>query len=78
MDTKEKETITVQTIINAPIEKVWKLWTSPQDITHWNNASDEWHTHGQKMICAQAENLFCEWKRKTAVWVLISVEFMIP
>lgn len=36
--------ITVQCTINAPIEKVWGSWTSPQHITKWNNASDDWHT----------------------------------
>ncbi len=37
-------TITVETTINAPIEKVWKTWTTPEDIMQWNNASDDWHT----------------------------------
>ena len=37
-------TITVQTEINAPIEKVWKLWNTPGDIMQWNNMSAEWHT----------------------------------
>lgn len=37
-------TITVQTEINAPIEKVWKLWNTPEDIMQWNNMSAEWHT----------------------------------
>lgn len=41
---KEKTVITVQTVINAPIENVWKLWTTPEHITKWNNASDDWHT----------------------------------
>lgn len=36
--------ITVQNKVNAPIEKVWKCWTSPEHITKWNNASDDWHT----------------------------------
>jgi uncharacterized protein YndB with AHSA1/START domain len=22
----------------------WKLWTEPQHIMQWNNASDDWHT----------------------------------
>lgn len=44
MDTKEKTFITVQTAINAPIEKIWKLWTTPEHIIKWNNASDDWHT----------------------------------
>jgi uncharacterized protein YndB with AHSA1/START domain len=43
MDT-EKTTITVQTAINAPVEKVWKLWTTPEHIIKWNNASVDWHT----------------------------------
>lgn len=37
-------TITVQTEINAPIEKVWKLWNTPEDIMQWNNMSADWHT----------------------------------
>jgi uncharacterized protein YndB with AHSA1/START domain len=36
--------ITVQTTVNAPVEKVWQFWTKPEHITQWNNASDEWHT----------------------------------
>ncbi len=34
--------ITVQTIINAPIEKVWACWTEPEHITKWCFASDDW------------------------------------
>lgn len=36
--------ISVQTIISAPIEKVWELWTLPEHIKNWNNASPDWHT----------------------------------
>ncbi|WP_347050508.1 SRPBCC domain-containing protein [Flavobacterium olei] len=36
--------ISVQTIINASIEKVWELWTLPQHIIKWNYPSQEWHT----------------------------------
>ncbi len=35
--------ITVSASINAPIEKVWKLWSTPEDIMQWCNASDDWH-----------------------------------
>lgn len=42
MEAKNK--ITVETTVKAPIEKVWKTWTMPSDITKWNNASDDWHT----------------------------------
>jgi uncharacterized protein YndB with AHSA1/START domain len=43
-ETNKKTLITVQTKINAPVEKVWKHWTTPKDIVRWNNASDDWHT----------------------------------
>jgi len=36
--------ITVETIIKAPIESVWRAWTTPDDIKQWNTASPEWHT----------------------------------
>jgi uncharacterized protein YndB with AHSA1/START domain len=42
--TTEKTVITVEATVNAPMEKVWKLWTGPEDIKKWNNASDDWHT----------------------------------
>ncbi|MBP3966210.1 SRPBCC family protein [Paenibacillus lignilyticus] len=38
------EKLTVQTVVNLPVEKVWKYWTEPAHITQWNNASDDWHT----------------------------------
>lgn len=44
MEIKEKEWIIVETTIKSPIEKVWELWTSPEHIIHWNNASEDWHT----------------------------------
>ena len=36
--------ITVETTVGAPVESVWKAWTMPADIVHWNAASDDWHT----------------------------------
>ncbi len=39
-----KTHITVKTIIQAPVDKVWKLWTEPDHIMKWNSASDDWHT----------------------------------
>ena len=44
METIKKTLITVETTVNAPVEKVWKTWTSSEHITKWNNASDDWHT----------------------------------
>ncbi|WP_183557519.1 SRPBCC family protein [Mucilaginibacter sp. SP1R1] len=43
METASKTTITVKSIINAPIEKVWECWTNPEHITQWCQASEDWH-----------------------------------
>jgi uncharacterized protein YndB with AHSA1/START domain len=40
----EKKTITVQAVIDAPVEQVWKLYTEPEHVMKWNNASDDWYT----------------------------------
>jgi uncharacterized protein YndB with AHSA1/START domain len=37
-------TITVAATVNAPIEKVWNYWSSPEHIIQWNSAADDWHT----------------------------------
>jgi len=42
--TIEKTQITVETTVEAPVEKAWTLWTNPESITEWNSASPEWHT----------------------------------
>ncbi len=36
--------ITVETTVAAPIAEVWRAYTTPEDIRHWNAASDDWHT----------------------------------
>ena len=36
--------ITVETNVAAPIADVWRIYTTPEDITQWNAASDDWHT----------------------------------
>lgn len=38
------EKITIEALINAPVEKVWELWNSLEHITQWNAASEDWHT----------------------------------
>lgn len=40
MDTNR---ITVTVTVNAPVEKVWKLWSSPEAIMQWCSASPDWH-----------------------------------
>jgi uncharacterized protein YndB with AHSA1/START domain len=34
--------ITIDTTIAAPVEEVWRAYTTPGDITRWNVASDDW------------------------------------
>ena len=36
--------ITVETVIQAPVAKVWSAYTTPENIMQWNTASDDWHT----------------------------------
>ena len=36
--------ITVETLVAAPLERVWHCYTTPEDIVQWNAASDDWHT----------------------------------
>jgi uncharacterized protein YndB with AHSA1/START domain len=43
METIEKTRVTVGTLVNAPVEKVWEFWTNPEHITQWCHASDDWH-----------------------------------
>jgi uncharacterized protein YndB with AHSA1/START domain len=41
--------ITVETTVAAPIEEVWRAYTTPEDIKQWNAASDDWHTTAAKV-----------------------------
>ena len=41
--------ITVQTVIDKPLQEVWDKYTKPEHIVNWNFASDDWH-------CPAAEN----------------------
>lgn len=36
--------ITVSTTVAAPIDVVWRAYTTPEDIVQWNAASSDWHT----------------------------------
>src|ERR671912_657125 len=43
METAEKTAITVEALVKAPVEKVWKYWNEPEHIKRWAFASDDWH-----------------------------------
>jgi len=36
--------ITISTVINSDLKRAWELWTLPEHIVKWNNASNDWHT----------------------------------
>ena len=36
--------ITVETNVMAPVDEVWRAYTTPEDIKQWNAASDDWPT----------------------------------
>lgn len=36
--------IVVDALVAAPLNEVWKAYTSPKDIMIWNTASPDWHT----------------------------------
>jgi uncharacterized protein YndB with AHSA1/START domain len=43
METGNFTKVTVETVIQAPVAKVWTYWTEPVHITKWNQASEDWH-----------------------------------
>lgn len=36
--------IVVSTVVEAPLQEVWRAYTTPDDIKVWNTASVDWHT----------------------------------
>ncbi|QKJ28594.1 SRPBCC domain-containing protein [Mucilaginibacter mali] len=43
METTTHSPITIEATVNAPVAKVWEYWNSPEHITQWCAASDDWH-----------------------------------
>jgi uncharacterized protein YndB with AHSA1/START domain len=41
---ENKTTVTIETTVKAPVEKVWEYCTTPLHIMQWNSASEDWHT----------------------------------
>jgi uncharacterized protein YndB with AHSA1/START domain len=36
--------ITVETVVNAPLQNIWNAWNNPDDIIQWNSPHETWHT----------------------------------
>jgi uncharacterized protein YndB with AHSA1/START domain len=37
-----EKAIAVETVVKAPVEKVWEYWNKPEHIVHWAFAADDW------------------------------------
>src|SRR5450432_1765912 len=44
METTTNTIITIEAIVNVPVEKAWEVLTKPEHITQWNYAVDDWHS----------------------------------
>ena len=64
METTNTTLITVEATVNASTEKVWKLWTEPEHITKWNNASDDWHTPHAENDLREGGKFMCRMEAK--------------
>lgn len=62
MESKKKTIISMHAKINAQIEKVWKFWTTPEDILKWNNACDDWQTTRAENDLRAGAGSIIEWK----------------
>lgn len=38
------QSLTIETTINAPLQKVWELYNAPEHVIKWNTPSPDWHT----------------------------------
>jgi uncharacterized protein YndB with AHSA1/START domain len=56
--------ITVETMVDAPVEKVWECWSKPEHITQWNQASDDWHTPWAKNDLRTGGSFVCRMEAK--------------
>ncbi|PZD96642.1 polyketide cyclase [Paenibacillus sambharensis] len=43
METNHPVKVTVEAVVQAPVEKVWQYWTESSHIMNWNQASEDWH-----------------------------------
>ncbi len=41
---RNKGEIMVETPINEPVEKIWKMYTEPKHMMQWNHAQNDWHS----------------------------------
>ncbi|ASS47959.1 MAG: polyketide cyclase [Candidatus Fluviicola riflensis] len=59
-----KTVITIETTVDASLEKVWDYWTDPKHIVNWNTASPDWHTPRATNDVKVGGELFCRMEAK--------------
>ena len=42
--TAARQSITIETTVNATPEKAWQVWNTPEDIIQWCTPHESWHT----------------------------------
>ena len=42
--------ITIEALVKATPDTVWRAWNNPDDIKRWNAASDDWHTTKSSVV----------------------------
>lgn len=56
--------ISVSTTVAAPIDEVWRAYTTPEDIIQWNAASDDWHTTAATVDLREGGQFFSRMEAK--------------
>ena len=59
MNMESKTVVTIETTVDASLEKVWNNWTDPAHIVNWNAASPDWHTPRASNDLKVGGELFC-------------------
>jgi uncharacterized protein YndB with AHSA1/START domain len=59
-----KTVITIETTVDASLEKVWNYWIAPEHIVNWNAASPDWHTPRATNDVRIGGELFCRMEAK--------------
>jgi len=43
METSNKQKVTIQSTVKAPVAKAWEYYNGPKHIVKWNSPSPDWH-----------------------------------
>jgi uncharacterized protein YndB with AHSA1/START domain len=86
---QEKRDLVVTRVFDAPVERVWKAWTDPQQVMQWwwpdrftsPSAKIDFHEGGTSLVCMRApkefggQDMYSTWAYKKIV-PMRSIEFI--